>query len=561
MKNSLFSIKIKTFIVMASIAASVFTAGIVSAASIEASFRVTRGAGLRVFEKSMDETGRIPHFEAFKEFTLTKLTKSEGEVYDTYTGTIDAPTDFFHYVTGGGATGFVKQAKVLNVSVSRDISIEIDATPLVEGRREENGFRADDVYLNVNDAQYLLLEPNESFNLIPTRVWQAMEGDTENYFIEPDYEVEVIGGESVLSSTWGGAPGLEYARLAALSEGTAIVKITYGPILREMSQGGEPRYFNAIDPINTGIVVVSVVSDKYGADTSKIRTNIEAREYDTVYFDRAKTDHAEYSFKPTVDGDDPEISVRAHKPIHEGGATWGEAWSDGVEGGDGSFTVDLYEGRNIIEVSSSGLGFKEYHVITAKGIGITQSRKENGDVEINFDGIKTPLEKMAGLYNPGYGGTCYVLYKRSDGGVVSGDEGVQYNLAVKNTLTVTPPQSGSLTLSGGVINCPHLGDPLGSHRTKIGHEKIYRNFEAQRIDGFYSVMPDITVTGSGEEEEEEEGEEEGEEEEEEEEEEEGEGEGEEASSGGGCDTGVPAFGAIAAMLCLGVRYGRRALIK
>jgi hypothetical protein len=470
--------------------AGMLAAGAVSAGEISVEFRVTHGAGLRLFEKPMDDTGRVPHFEAFREFSLTA--EDLGDGYDRYTGTADAPTGLLHYVTGGGVTGFVKQARVFSAGAAMPVTV--DAVALDPARRDDNGYMASDLYLNVNDAQHLVLGAGESFNLIPTRVWQAMEGAVGNYFIEPDYEVEVLNGANVLTSQWSGGPGLEYARLTGVSEGTAVVRVTYGPIIiREMGQSGEGAYFNAIDPINTGIVIVSVVADKASADAAGIETNIGLREYDTVYFDRSRGGSADYNFKPTGDGD---ISVRAHKPIHAGGAVWGGGWSDGVKGSDGSFTVKLYEGRNIVEVSSAGSGFREYHVINAKGIEVARDIKQNGDVSISFRGIKTPLEKIAGIYNPGYGGTCYVEYRLPSGGTVSGDH-VQYNLSDVNAVTVTPPATGSVTLTGGVIRCSHMGDPLGSHRSRIGREKVYMNQSAARHDEVYSVMPDITIGADG----------------------------------------------------------------
>jgi hypothetical protein len=151
--------------------------------------------------------------------------------------------------------------------------------------------------------------------------------------------------------------------------------------------------------------------------------------------------------------------------------------------------VKLYEGRNIVEVS--GGAFKEYHVINAKGITVNVTTAPDGKLKISFGGIKTPLEKIAGIYNPGFPDTCYVKY----GSVRS--SGVQYTLNEDNAITVSVPASGKVELTGGVINCDHLGDPLGSHRTRVSdpQDHIYRNLDAVNIPGTYSVLPDIILTG------------------------------------------------------------------
>ena len=264
-----------------------------------------------------------------------------------------------------------------------------------------------------------------------------------------------------------------------------------------------------------------------GDKNSGITTGIEAREYDTAYFDADSANHAEYSFKPAAAG---EVSVRAHRPVH-GGAEWGEGWSGGTRNSDGSFAVNLYEGRNIVEVGSLGAAFKEYHVINAKGIKISASNETNpawkrGDplnagerLRISFDGIKTPLEKIAGIYNPGWPDTCYVSYGSPQGEVRG--EGVQYDLSANNAISVIVPESGRVELTDGVIYCDHMGDPLDSHRTRPGHEPVYPNFIAINVKGVYSAMPNIVFGGEDEE--------------------------PGAASGGGCYAGLGGIFALAAL--------------
>ncbi|MDR3165147.1 MAG: DUF4430 domain-containing protein [Synergistaceae bacterium] len=450
-------------------------------------FNVTRNAGVRAFSK-----GNY-HFEEFTKHTVTSAARNG--TYDVYTANI---SDRFHYVAGGGDTGFVKTVQVMTPGLQDKIDVTIDVDQLDPSRRENNKFKGDSVYLNANDAQHLVLKTGGKFKLIPTRVWQAAEGFTDNYFIEPDYKIEVLGDANAVSSKWDGAPGLEYAEITGKTPGVAVLRVTYDPLLFKYSDGSE-EYYNSIDPVNTGIVVVNVVNGNN--EKSGITTGISAREYDTIYFDKDKTDHAEYSFKPSAPNGG-EISVQVHRPIHAGGASFETAWSDGVYS-DGSFTVDLYEGRNIVKVSAKGAAFDEYHVITAKGIKINVENETNaswkagdplkaGDkLKISFEGIKTPLEKIAGIYNPGYPDTCYVSYRFNGEEIKS--TGVQYNLSEKNEIEVTVPASGLVRLTGGVINCGHMGDPLDSHRTRIGKDQISPNFAAKNVSGVYSTLPDITL--------------------------------------------------------------------
>ncbi|MDR1470894.1 MAG: hypothetical protein LBS75_00070 [Synergistaceae bacterium] len=454
---------------------------------------------MKVFEKTGGEYLQTAHFSPFKEYATTRGGSSGG--YDIYKA--DITSEMFHCEAGGRGSGFLKTAKVDYIEDGGDMTVTIDTEPLDVSKRADNGFRQDDVYFNVNDAQHLVLKKGETFRLIPIRVWQAMEGITQNYFIEPDYHVEVLGNTGAVSAEWAGEPGLEYEKITAVGTGVAVLRVTYDPIF---IAGKENRYFNAIEPRNTGVIIVSVVEDG-SHNPANIETNIDQREYDTVYFDKAKADHAEYSFKPSANSEAGEISVRVHRPIHAGGAEWGASWSTSVKNPDGFFTVNLYDGRNIVEVGAIGSDFREYHVINAKGIGISAKNLTNagwkpgsplkaGDsVEIAFDGIKTPLEKIAAIYNPGFTGTCYVSYK-ADGGEEVRGSGVQYDLSQNNKVLVTAPVSGVVKLTNGVIFCDHMGDELDSHRTRPGNELIYPNFEAENVKGVYSTMPDL-VFGSG----------------------------------------------------------------
>ena len=74
-------------------------------------------------------------------------------------------------------------------------------------------------------------------------------------------------------------------------------------------------------------------------------------------------------------------------------------------------------------------------------------------------------------------------------------DGVQYNLSEKNAVRVTVPASGAAALTGGVIYCGHMGDPLGSHRdgAKVLGKWLTPNFNAVSVPpAAYGVLPDIS---------------------------------------------------------------------
>ncbi|MDR1514725.1 MAG: hypothetical protein LBS45_03445, partial [Synergistaceae bacterium] len=212
-KKSLFIALVSTLIVLSGFVTAEQAYG------AQVKFLVTPGAGVHAFVKEGGDYWNTPHFVPFKEYVLAKGTDEGG--YETYTGEI--PGESFHYVSGGGDTGFLKNAEVVYPSANETSkTVTVDVEKLNPSRRGDNGFMAADLYMNVNDAQHLTLNAGETFKLIPTRVWQAMDGVTGNYFIEPDYKVEVVSGSGVVNNEWGGAPGLEYAEVTALTPGTAV---------------------------------------------------------------------------------------------------------------------------------------------------------------------------------------------------------------------------------------------------------------------------------------------------------------------------------------------------
>jgi hypothetical protein len=458
--------------------AALFPAG---DALAEVNFKVTEGAGLRVFDKTKG------HYMEFMEYEVKK-TGTEGG-YDLFAASV--PLGSFHYEAGGRGSGFLKNVQMLtiqNLALRTTVTLDIERyNP--EKRLREVPAHDSNLYFNVNDQQQLVLSPGEGFPIMPIRVWQAMIGVWANYFVEPDYHVEAFGDKDAIEWEWAGAPGGEYIQIKAKKPGVAVLKVTYDAmqwwgkdetpdtIVGSYRPKDKYEYFDPIDPGLTGTIVVNVVAP--GTERN-IKTNIQWRdEFDIVYFDGAKTDYANYTFSPSgAEG----LTVRAHRPLNDEGAPWGAGWSSARKNTDGSFTVKLYHGRNVVEVGAAGSPYKEYHVVTARRLKII--KKEEG--RIYFDGLITPVEKLSGIYNPS---SVYVSYSQ---GVKS--PSFQYSLGDPNKAFIT---ASSGVLTQGKIMGSQLGDGTGSHKTLrpgIGKDP---NLSAG-TSGFdsYGRLPDIYLTGS-----------------------------------------------------------------
>jgi hypothetical protein len=387
-----------------------------------------------------------------------------------------------------------------------------------------------DMLLNVNNAEHLVLAPGETFNLFPIRVWQAQLDTVGNYFVEPDYTVELLGADGVASCSQVGTEGQEYYALTGLQPGINLVRLTYDPIryytqptVRNRQDTGSTYhiwsdyalardqgnlYLGASEPRDTGVVVVEVIDGGEAANTANLQTNIDLREYDYLAFDRDKTDHAIYTFTPTADAG--EVTVRTHRPVHEGtGVEWGSAWADVPRNLDGSFTVDAYDGRNVVEVSAAGSDYKAYHVVSGRALGVYVASSDPdwqpgdpfkvGDTAyVSFAGLKQPLPKVAGIYNPGYPAGVWVQYASSDGRTLISRR-VQYLIKTVNTVEVPITQEGKTVLSDGQIHSSWIGMTLGNHRLTMPSVGVAPNFDApDNPNMFFCALPDVVLSTEAE---------------------------------------------------------------
>lgn len=445
----------------------------------ETIFQVDKGADFSVHQK-------IKSYYPQKKLDPISVNTANPD-YDEYvykvTDTPDKEGNGFNYVAK--KTGKVKQGDIFDPGKT----YRIELRDLDNNYREDNGYAEANLYTNVGDSKYLQLAQGETFDLFSFRVWQAISTITLNYFLEPDFHYEVIGDSVTVAEGAKSAYGREYQTITAVKPGVSVIKITYDAMIWPWVEGtNRSYYYNAIDPRNTGVIVVNVG----GNNDAHIEANIDQLEFDTIYYDEAKTDHADYTFTPTADA---ALSVRVHDPVYD--TAWGEGWTSYEANQDGSYSVQLKEGRNIIEVAAGGS--VQYHVVNARRLAINIENKSNpgqplrlGEtVSITFDGLCQPVQKMAAIYNPGFPNLTWVEYK--DGGATRRSAGVQYTVILDNAVDFQLTEAGTVNLTNGQIHGIHLGSVLGYHRT-IPEGGMVRNFNAEysENDPYFSTLPDIS---------------------------------------------------------------------
>ena len=502
---------------------------------------VPEDAQLYVAEKPNNK-----HYVAFSKFE-SSLEKNNGDGTRTVSYNLTANKKYNYRVWGDG---YVTYADIFTSPKANAASVQIKVTEdmlkpagktnkTVDRELTSNSkYNVADIYLNINEKGHLKINRDETYQLVNLRNWEAIDTVINNYFIEPDYNYTVIDENGASSDV---VEIDENGLLTAKKDGTAIVLVTYDSINAACAAGGP--FFGAIWPENTGVFAVTVGGTDSGittgmkinegknaADTSAGKLagdNLDA-EHDVIYFLTAMTDAegnteqtdnacGEYTFTPegaeTVEIANPVVSEKVSF----------NGFRTASKNKDGSYTVKLTEGRNIVKLSNAR--GSEYQVITAKGVTATVSNVTSpgktltaGDAfSVKFSTVYHPANKLAGVYNMSAG----ILYGNVEGydeGVTFGGSSNQYNFAstekaqtVSNQVKweqkgyffgatlgdkLTVPASydkAQLTMSDGCLIAAGYGDPYGNHRGITLTDGKAPNLNASIKVGYMGKLPDITV--------------------------------------------------------------------
>lgn len=357
-----------------------------------------------------------------------------------------------------------------------------------------SNYNVGDLFLNINPAGHLqLANVGDTYDILPMRNWQLIESITNNYFIDPDFHFTVVNLNGQEDNS---VVKVEDELLTAVGTGTAIVLVTYDAIHLDQYSGATRKDFvggsdwGAIWPENTGVFVVTVGEEASGItpniiinkdylttvtsggnqiDTKLAMENVDA-EFDVLYY--LDTEEGfDYTFTP-----EGVSSVTLARPVIGANAASYTGFSaEGVTANaDGSYTVRLTEGRNIVCLTGAN-GKSLYQVMTAKpchrdvmvGDEVVTSVKPGDAVTVQYSGLCHPANKLAGIHNF----NAFVAYKQaSDGITVKNGKGNQYTMAATATaqaVTFTVPDdwaSATIELTDGVMGIGGFGDPVGNHR-------------------------------------------------------------------------------------------------
>ena len=371
------------------------------------------------------------------------------------------------------------------------------------------GYNVADIFLNINNQEHLKLTQGDTYDLLPLRNWEVVNSITANYFIEPDYHFTVtdLDGKKSDEVVTIDADGT----LHAVSNGTAIVTVTYDAICLKGMAGGD--YWSAIWPENTGVFVVTVGDADTGINLGmtinptnttnyKLAGTAYDADFDVFYFSDDSTNaYYAYTFKPT---NVQSVKV-AYPTIGENEATYSGFGTEGVNynTATGEYTVNVKFGRQIVQLTNQA-GVSEYQVLVGKPVHIEATavgRQQTGtfrpgdEVKIQLSGLYHPANKLSGIHN--FNATT--VYYRNGSEMKSASnqytfcsaptaQAVSFSIPTDYDISV-----GNDTLTGGVIKVGGFGDPIGNHRNTSKQFGRGANFTAISQTAIFGALPEIVL--------------------------------------------------------------------
>jgi len=461
---------------------------------------------------------KVKHFVSFEEMVPLSTTIQNGK--KVYHYKLAENQEYNYRVSQPGKLTNTGTFRAVEANASMEITEEQLNVLKPDSILNRGTYLEGNIYLNINEQNHLkLAAPGDEFKLLTLRSWQALMEGIINYFFEPDFHYEIITGQDVIEIAEG-EPG-SYSTIRAKKNGTAIVKVTYDALkvngssyIKEANNA-----FSAIWPENVGLFVVTVGQNETGIKTG-IESNKERNQkanagktgnnvmnlqngafdadIDSVYYMDTEQG-ATYTFTPSAGS---EVSVLRPVIDHKAGTvSYGDGTfsTDNVSSHpDGSFSVLLTEGRNIVKVERNGLA--EYQVMTARPMkvtiqNLTDSKKEIGPgdkVKVEFDGLSFPANKLSGIYNFNAQLNFFAGSARTP---IAGSV-KQYNITTQaNSLEFQIPEDlkGGYSLNDGHIKVGYYGSPIGDHRNINPLVGANPNFTALEREGYYSIFPKIVI--------------------------------------------------------------------
>ena len=466
-------------------------------------FLGTKSAHYKAFDQTMPESVTTQGNQKVYTFKL-----ASAQNYNFRTWTADGMTYAGYFTANTDATK-MPQLQFASSDYTSRIPGEV---------RRDNLAQTGDILLNINERGHLNMTTGDTYDVTGMRSWQATDNTTNNYYIEPRFRFKVLNEQgqpdnSVVTFDTYETNVNPWVSMRAVGTGTAIVLVTYDAINLTYYNNSATAsnyingpFFGAIWPENTGVYVVTVNGDAGGIVPNmtihedkdfaqRVAGKYVDAEHDVFYYPSTQSG-ATYTFSPTGVSN---VTI-ASPTIDELGVSYSGFSTAGVTANaDGSYTLLLKEGRNIVKLTDAS-GHSAYQVLTAKPVVLTVSNATTGNsnsfkpgdkVEVSFSTVYHPANKLAGIYNmsASLGYTEPALSGAANQYAFASTPGAQ-----KVSFTIpTSSTENTFTLTGGYVKSSGFGDPYGNHRLVSRSVGRNPNFAAQSRTAYFGQLPDITV--------------------------------------------------------------------
>ena len=446
---------------------------------------------------------------------------------DTVTVTYRVPeTSLNHFVRVQNPDGvtywdFNKWTADQDIVVTRaDLHMDDDFNKDTVSRFDKNTYDLGNVYLNINAKGYMNMNAGDTYELDVFRNWQAIEGFVNAKIALPDAHYEVVDFDGKPSDVVSIAPNADNSCLAYMTanhQGTALVKVTYDAMTHKQGQSSTAdKTFSAIWPEFTGVFVVSVGADGTAIQTNMLMDRMDVgvtkdeqkqldAEHDILFY--LGTDGASYTFTP-----ESGCTVTVARSTVGKTMTFNGFTSQGVtvDAETGAVTVaNLTTGRHIVRVEKDGVA--TYQVITARGVSYKLLDAEGNElpenaevkpgetVQLQFTGLVSPKEKMAGVYNHNFS----LYYTDADGNFFQSNPGSGYGVydfsgnPARQRISITVPadQEGlTYELTGAIKVGGFPGKP--THRI-VTYAKGMGMQHGTATASVLAQLPQVTLKLSG----------------------------------------------------------------
>ena len=357
-------------------------------------FNVPQGAKLKVQEL-------VKFYWPISEYPTTFVETKDGyDVYEAYVSSEFGATLQYEVTKEGFAKTadiFKFDAGTVTVGPLKENSSVV--TDNVVGPNGESG-----LITNINARKFLELEVGEAKDLWFSRAWQAINTITDNQYVNPENHFYILEGDSVKID--------EYGVVTGIKKGVSVIAMTYDAL----EYCGQT--YKAVDPDKIAVFVVSVGGSSEGIDNGIDISDLEtfyivsSLKIDGVGEVKANSSY-KYTFTPKAESGE-EIKV-AVANVYGYPTPAMSAWKEYSRNSDGSFTVELTKGRNIVRIKAGSA--EDYYVLNANETDVTienltapGNKIESGEtVRISYTNLITPTPKLGAVYNPGYPDTVYLI--------------------------------------------------------------------------------------------------------------------------------------------------------